>query len=173
MRDFLLSLAGTLTAFALAFAGVSALATPTSLPLPSINGPSIGDPLSNLYVFTSAYLAGNGYGASDLGSVSQTSGQSNCTSIASQNASMLHQVTTSAATGYVCLPTAYPGKVVTIYNATGQTIDIYSNAVSFVSGTTDKINETAGSTAYTGLTTHKTLVCTAAVGGHWGCGSIS
>lgn len=159
--------------FALVLLGALAYAGVTSLPYPTINGPFLGDSFNNLYTITQAYVTGAGLGASDLGSVSQTSGQANCTSIPSTAQSALHQVTTSAATGYVCLPTAYAGKFVMVFNATGQTIDIYSNATSYVTGTTDKINETAGSTAYTGLTTHKMLVCYAAVGGHWGCGSIS
>jgi hypothetical protein len=159
--------------FALVLLGALSYAAVTSLPLPAVNGPYLGDFGNNLYAITSNYLAGSGIGSVDLGSVSQTSAQANCTTIASVNSSELHQVTTSAGTGYVCLPTANPGKVVAVYNATGQTIDIYSNATSFTNGTTDKINETAGTTPYTGLTTHKTLICVAAVGGHWGCGSIS
>lgn len=172
MKSFLKGFAGALAGAALGFCA-AALAVPTTLPLPGINGPSIGDPLSNLYTLTSSYLAGSGYGAADLGSISQTSAQANCTSIASNNSSMLHQATTSASTGYVCLPTAFPGKVVWIANKTGQTVDLYSNATSYVPGTTDKINGTAGTTAYTGLTSGKTAVCIVPVGGLWYCGSIS
>jgi hypothetical protein len=172
MKSFLKGFAGALAGAALGFCAI-ALATPTSLPLPTTPGPFLGDFGNNLFTLTTAYLAGSGYGAADLGSVSQTSSQANCTTIASVNNSKLHQVTTSASTGYVCLPTANPGKMVIIYNATGQTIDLYSNATSYTAGTADKINETAGTTPYTGLTTHKTTICISAVGGHWGCGSIS
>jgi hypothetical protein len=174
MKNFLSSLAGALTGGLLLLASF-ALATPTTLPLPSVQGPFLGDFGNNLYTLTQSYIAGQGLGATDLGSVSQTSGQANCTAIgvSGMNYSTLHRVTTSASTGYVCLPTALAGRIVYIANATGQTIDLYSNAVSYTSGTADTINTTAGTTAYTGLTTHKMTICQSPVNGAWFCGSIS
>lgn len=160
--------------FALVLLGwLAALATPTTLPLPNIAGPYLGDFGNNLYTLTQAYQAGRGLGAIDLGSISQTSGQANCTTITSVNLSTLHRATTSASTGYVCLPTAYAGGVVYIANATGQTVDLYSNATSYTSGTADKINGTAGTTPYTGLTSGKLTICMSPVNGTWYCGSIS
>ena len=82
-------------------------------------------------------------------------------------------VTGSSGTGYICLPTAYSGHWQIIANATGQTIDIYSSAASYVAGTADTINTSAGTSAYTGLTTHKTAICFAYANGAWACGSIS
>ena len=160
-------------AFALVLLGALAgvLATPTTLPLPSIPGPFLGDFGNNLYTISQQYLAGQGHGALDLGSVSQTSGQANCTQIGVRGAndSMLFRVTTSAAAGYVCLPTAVAGRVVFISNATGQTINLYSNAVSFLTGTADTINTVAGTTLYAGLVTHATSICAAPVNGAWFC----
>jgi hypothetical protein len=60
-----------------------------------------------------------------------------------------------------------------IGNGAGLTIDLYSSATSYVSGTADTINGTAGTTAYTGLTTGKNALCFAANNGAWYCGSIS
>lgn len=137
---------------------------------PGTTGPWLGDNnfnINSLYV-AHARLAGLGYNPAL--SVSQTSGQANCTQL---NNDALQEVKTSASTGYVCLPTAVSGKVVMIGNASGQTIDIYSSATSYTSGTADKINGTAGTSAYTGLTSGKSTVCFAANNGFWYCGSIS
>ena len=151
-----------------------ALGAPTTLPLPAINGPYLGDSQNNLYTLSSSYLAGSGYGAVDLGSISQTVGQANCTQIGPTKSSLLHRATTSASTGYVCLPTATAGQVIYIANATGQLVDIYSNATSYAPGTADKINGTAGSTAYTGLTAANSLaVCVSPVNGNWYCTATS
>ena len=139
-------------------------------PLPGVNGPTLGDPLSNLYSLTQAYVNLAGLGNHTGLSVSQTSAQANCTQL-DNNA--LQNVSTSSSTGYVCLPTAYSGKVVMILNSTSSTIDIYSSAISFTPGTADTINTTAGTSAYTGLTTHKITICAAVANGAWGCGSIS
>lgn len=163
MKKVLLGLA-----IGLSIAGaVAALAAPTSLPYPSINGPSIGDPLSNLYTMVDAYGHGTGLFSKNGISVSQSSGQSNCTQLGSDE---LQQLATSASTGYVCLPTAAAGKLVMISNATGQSIDIYSSATSAVAGTADKINGTAGTSAYTGLTSSEAMtVCQAPKAGLWYC----
>ena len=143
-----------------------------SLPLPAVNGPYLGDALINLYTIAKAHLSGSGYGSgASVTVISQTSGQSNCTQTGLTN--MMHNLGTSASTGYICLPTAQSGRLVMYLNATGQTIDIYSSATSYVSGTADTINGTAGTTAYTGLTTGKNLICFSPLNGAWACGAIS
>lgn len=137
---------------------------------PTTAGPWLGDytfNISNLFVAHSR-LAGVGY--SPAISASQTSGQANCTQLLNDG---LQEIKTSASTGYVCLPTAQAGKMVFIGNASTQTIDIYSSATSFTSGTADTINGTAGTSAYTGLTSGKSAICFAANNGAWYCGSIS
>lgn len=158
--------------FALVLLGALAYAGVTTLPYPSVNGPFLGDSFNNLYTITQAYVTGSGLGAADLGSISQTSGQANCTQIgvSGQQQSTLHRATTSASTGYVCLPTARAGTIIYIANVTGQTVDLYSNAVSFTPGTADKINGTAGTTAYTALTSSVHYVtCFSPVNGNWYC----
>ena len=170
MKSFLYSLVGTLMGIALGVAGI-AFAANTTLPNPAINGPYLGDSGNNLYTLTQSFIGFNGLGAAQVATISQSSGQSNCTQLG--NLSALHQLETSASTGYVCLPTAIPGKMLVLGNATGQTIDLYSSAVSYVSGTADDINGTVGTTPYTGLTSGKSAVCFVPVGGLWYCGSIS
>jgi hypothetical protein len=140
------------------------------LPLPAVNGPYLGDQLNNLYAITQAYITGSGFGAHTKISASQTSGQANCTQL---DANAQQEITTSAGTGYICLPTAIAGKELNIGNGTTQTIDIYSSAVSAVAGTADTINGTAGTTAYTGLTGNKNTTCFAPSNGAWYCGSGS
>jgi len=151
--------------FALVFLGFIA-AYAAAIPLPAVNGPYLGDQLNNLYVVSQAYIAGSGHGAGSAMSVSQTSGQANCT--ATGKANMMHTIGTSASTGYICLPNALSGRLVMYFNATGQTVDVYG-----ANGTTDTINTTAGSTAYTSLVTHVSLICFAYKDGAWGCGVIS
>jgi len=171
--NFLSGLTGAVLG-SLLLASAAVWAVPTTLPLPAIPGPYLGDFGNNLYTLTQNYLAGSGHGAVNLGSVSQTSGQANCTQIgvSGQNDSTLFQVTTSASTGYVCLPTAIAGRVVYISNATTQTINLYSNPVSYTSGTADKINNVAGNTAYlNGIATLHTTICVAPTNGNWFCGS--
>jgi hypothetical protein len=141
-----------------------------ALVLPGVQGPYLGDFQTNLYTIVQAIQLDNGRNSHVGLSVSQTSAQANCTQL---DLSGLQEVKTSAGTGYVCLPTAVAGKVVRIGNASGQTIDLYSSAQSFVAGTADTINGTAGTTAYTGLTSGKTALCAAIANGAWYCGSIS
>lgn len=143
------------------------------LPFPAVNGPYLGDGNNNLYQITQAYVSGSGHGTGTGISASQTSGQTNCTATGLVN--MIHSITTSASTGYICLPTAYSGRQVVYYNSTTQTIDVYGSNTPFAGagGTNDTINGTTGSTAYTGLTTLKTMICHAYANGAWSCGSIS
>lgn len=154
-------------AFALVLLGVVAHAT---IPLPSVNGPSLGDASANIYSIVNAITQNSQMGFSSGLSVSQTSGQANCTQLGSN---ALQEIKTSAAAGYVCLPTAVAGKEVLIANATGQTINVYSSAASFASGTADTINGTAGTTAYTGLTTGKNADCFVPANGAWYCASAN
>jgi len=147
------------------------LAHAAQIPLPGVNGPYLGDQNNNLYTLTLSYIQNSGQGAHAGISASQTSGQVNCTQL---DSNALQQVTTSASTGYVCLPTAYSGKSILIGNGvSGQTIDIYSSATSYTSGTADTINGTAGTSAYTGLSTGKNTLCFAPANGAWYCSSGS
>jgi hypothetical protein len=137
---------------------------------PGTPGPWLGDSTFNINNLFRAIARGDGRAYAPSLSVSQTSGQANCTQL---NADNLQQITTSASTGYVCLPSGGAGKEIVIYNGTTQSISIYANATNAVSGTTDTINGTVGSTAYTGLTTLKTTTCYTVNNGVWSCGTTS
>lgn len=159
------------TSFALVALGFL-VARAATIPLPAVNGPYLGDNANNLYVITQSHIQGAGYGSGNaITTISQTSGQANCTQTGLSN--MMHYLETSASTGYICLPTANSGRIVMYLNATGQTIDVYSSAASYTAGTADKINGTAGTTAYSGLTSGKNLICFAPFNGLWACGAIS
>ena len=141
-----------------------------TLPLPGTPGPSLGDFTTNLYTLTKGVIAGSTVGVGSALSVSQSSGQSNCTQLGTVN--MVHVIGTSAGTGYVCLPAAIPGFYKVIQNTTAQSISIYgggSASSQFVPGTQDTINGTVGSTAYTGLGSHQQVICIVGVGGAWTC----
>lgn len=134
-------------------------------------GPWLGDYNFNINRLFSAHAQDNGMGYSPSLSVSQTSGQANCTQLQQDG---FIEIKTSASTGYICLPSAIAGKRVSIGNASTQTIDLYSSATPGVQGgSTDTINGTAGTTPYTGLTNGKSTYCFAANNGAWYCGSIS
>lgn len=134
---------------------------------PGTTGPWLGDSTFNISSLYTAHarLAGIGY-TSGI-SASQTSGQANCTQL---NNDGMQQVGTSASTGYVCLPTAVSGKIVMIAMVPAHTLDIYSSATSYVSGTADTINGTAGTTAYTTNSgTNEQTICFAPNNGAWSC----
>jgi hypothetical protein len=141
-----------------------------ALTLPGVQGPYLGDSQTNLYTIVQAIQQDSGRNSTVALSVSQTATQAGCTQL---DLNGLQEVKTSAGTGNVCLPTAVAGKVVRIGNASGQTINIFGSARTFTPGTQDTINGTAGTTAYTGLTSGKTALCAAIANGTWYCGSIS
>lgn len=153
--------------FALVMLGFVAHAT---IPLPSVNGPFLGDPNANIYSLTNAVTLNNQMGFHPTLSVSQTATQAGCTQL---DNNPLQEVKTSASTGSVCLPTAIAGRQMQIGNASGQTIDIFGSATTFTSGTQDTINGTAGTSAYTGLTTGKNADCFSPANGAWYCTSGS
>jgi hypothetical protein len=156
-----------LTASALAF-GVS-MALAQTLPLPGIPGPSLGDFNTNLYTLTKGVEAGSTVAVGVALSVSQTSGQANCTQFGQVH--MVHNIATSAGTGYVCLPPAIPGFFKVIQNNTTSAISIYGGGPGnqYVPGTQDTINGTTGSTAFTGLGSRQQAICIVGNGGAWNC----
>ena len=146
------------------------LASAQTLPLPGIPGPSLGDFNTNLYTLTKGVEAGSTVGVGSALSVDQSSGQSNCTQLGTVN--MVHDIKTSASTGYVCLPAAVPGFYKVIMNETGQSISIYGGGTSanqYLPGTQDTINGTVGSTPFTGLIAHAQAICVVGTGGAWTC----
>ena len=132
-------------------------------------GPWLGDSLLNLSTLWQALTYDNQVGYVNITSVSQTSGQANCTQLSGTTPMTNLASGASAGTGYICLPTATAGREYYIGNATGQTIDIYSSATTAVSGTQDTINGTTGTTPYTNLTSGKNANCFSPATGTWYC----
>lgn len=151
-------------AFALVLLGFAAHAT---LPLPAVQGPYLGDQNTNLTTIVNAINQDNQIAFTPSISASQTTTQAGCTVLVNP----MNNVATSASTGSVCLPTATAGREMFIGNGTTQTIDIFSNATPFTSGTQDTINGTAGTTAYAGLTSGKNTQCFSPQNGIWYCNS--
>ena len=139
--------------------------------LPAQTGPSLGTNEVNVYTLANAINLNNGIAFTTISTIDQTAGQANCTQLPVTSASF--NLATSAGTGYVCLPAAFPGREIFLGNATGQTIDLYGSAATAVSGTQDTINGTTGTTAYTGLTNGKNAQCFSPVIGAWFCSSGS
>ena len=134
---------------------------------PGVTGAWLGDSTFNIYTLWRNYTNSAGLSYTAGISASQTSGQANCTQL---NSDALQQVSTSASTGYVCLPTGVAGKKIVIAMVPAQTLDIYSSATSFVSGTADTINGSAGTSAYTTNTgSNKTTACYSVNNGAWEC----
>jgi hypothetical protein len=172
LSNFLSGLAGAVLG-SLVLAAASVWAVPTTLPLPAIPVPYLGDFGNNLSTLTQSYLAGSGHGTVNLGSVSQTNTQAACTPIGPANDSKLYVITTSASTGSVCLPTANAGKEVIISNASASTVNLYGSNIFAVPGTQDTINGSAGNNPYNKLITLMTAICVAPVTGKWNCGAFT
>jgi hypothetical protein len=157
-------------AFALVLLGFVAHANVSSLWggfTPSVTGPWLGDNAININTLWQAASQQIGVTYWPGLSVSQTTTQAGCTQLNKG----FSEVKTSASTGSVCLPTAIAGMDIMIGNASGQTIDIFSSVASYTVGTADTINGTAGTSAYTNLTTGKNVECFTPQNGAWYCSS--
>jgi hypothetical protein len=153
-------------AFALVLLGFLVAKAASVLPLPGTNGPSLGDPTTNIYSIEQSLQNNTFSNYSSVTTVSTTLTQAGCTQL---NGGMTFLTATLGGTGSVCLPTAKPAADVYIANNTGQTVNIYSSVTSWSSTQTDAINGTTGTTAYTNMTNGKSAECFAPAGGSWWC----
>ncbi len=153
-------------AFALVLLGAIAQAT---LQLPGVQGPFLGDQNTNLFSVAQAINLNNQNAFSTVAST--TSVQATCGVITNP----LNLITTSVATGSICLPPATAGRLVFIANATANAVNLFGSNTPFVPGTQDTINGTTGSTANTavlttaGATAPKQAFCFAPANGVWNC----
>lgn len=142
---------------------VGAIAAFSVLAPPSVQGPYLGDtsfpgnPGVNFYTLWNAISSDNQIAYQTVTGISTTVGQTTCTQIgntpiagqAPQPAVLYLSTVATAATGAVCLPTAFAGRELYIYNNTGQTINLYASSTSVIGGgTLDTINTVAGATAF-------------------------
>lgn len=135
---------------------------------PGTNGPWLGDNFYNINTLFTAQARDTGGGFSPNVSISQTVSQAGCTNAGND---AFIEIKTNATAGALCLPTAIAGKRTTIGNASGVTLTIFSNLVSFTPGTTDTINGAAGSSGYVMAAVNTLAVCAAANNGAWYCSS--
>lgn len=136
-----------------------------TLPLPGINGPSLGDTVTNLFTLTQSYVGALNLNFSPAVVAGPAATQATCFAIFNPH----NNVITSAANGALCLPTAFAGRDVLIGNASGQTLNIFGSNQPFVPGVQDTINGTTGSTAYASVITGKNAECFAPANGVWYC----
>lgn len=153
-------------AFALVTLGFLMAKAASVLPLPGTNGPSLGDPTTNLYSITQALQNNTFNNYYSVTTVSTTLTQAGCTQL---NYGMTFLTATLGGTGSVCLPTARPGADVYVADNTGQTVDIFSSVTAWSTTQTDAINGTAGTSAYTSMTNGLSVECFAPAGGSWWC----
>lgn len=95
-------------------------------------------------------------------------GQSACQLLASET--YLNEVDTVGTSGdSVCLPFALQGTSVLLRNAGGATLDLYAQSgTNGVTASTDTINGTSNSSAYT-VSNNTNAICFAAKNGVWSC----
>lgn len=128
------------------------------------NGPSLGSQNINPFTLATAIANNNQQNfATIVPGAANT--QSTCTVVATP----LVNIASSVANGSICLPKAIGGQTIKVLNTSGQTVNTFGSNSPFTTGTQDTINGTAGSTAYTGLTTGLSMVCFAPANGVWGC----
>lgn len=162
LRDML---AGAVVTFAAMFAA-TALAT---LQVPGVQGPFLGDQNTNFFSVANAINLNNQNAFSTL--TSTTALQASCGVITNP----LNVISTSVATGSICLPPAFAGRIVLIANATANAANLFGSNTPFLPGTQDTINGTTGSTANitvlptAGATTPKNAFCFAPANGAWFC----
>lgn len=150
---------------ALGFVLLGGLTVFAVLPAPTIQGPSLGDANTNIYSLQQAVTLNNQLGFSAAVTAGAANVQSTCTALVNP----VNNVTSSVANGSLCLPTATGGRVVQIGNGSGQTLNIFGSNSPFTSGTADTINGTAGTSAYTSVTSGKNADCFAPANGVWFC----
>jgi len=153
-------------AFALVILGFAAHAV---LVTPPVQGPYLGDNNTNLYTLQQAVSFNNQMQFATV--IPTLTTQAGCIQLSAAT----NQVNGSLSNGSVCLPAAVPGREIFIANnlTGGVSVNIFSSNNPAVVGTADTINGTAGSSAYTGLSTGKNSQCFSPSTGAWFCSSGS
>jgi hypothetical protein len=137
--------------------------------LPGTTGPSLGDFNVNVFTLAQAINLNNQNAVSSALTANNTASQATCTALVNP----LNQITASAATGSVCLPPAFAGRIVLITNTTANALNLYGSNTPQTSGTQDTINGTTGSTANTTVlpttSANKSTICFSPANGAWNC----
>lgn len=141
------------------------------LPLPSVTGPTLGDPTTNLYSIMQALQNNTTSNYYSFTTLTVNAGPNTATQL---QYGFNFLTAASGTTPSLVLPTAKPGAQILIANNTAQNLAIYASVSPYTVGLTDSINGTVGSTAYVPLTGTnggfaKTVDCIAPQGGNWWC----
>lgn len=158
-------------AFALVMVIAPVVYAGSVLPLPSVSGPSLGDPTTNISSIMQA-LQNNTY-SNYFSYTTLTIGASATTGATQMQYGVNFLTAASGTTPTVALPTAKPGANIIIINNTAQGLNIIASPNPFTVGLTDGINGTFGSpnTPYQNASNGKIADCWSPVGGSWWCAS--
>ncbi len=156
-------------AFALVWANVSYAGS--VLPLPSVSGPSLGDPTTNIYSIVQQLQNNTTSNFTSFTTLATVAGQATSTAIPYGFSFLTAAV---AITGSISLPTAKPGADISIVNNTGVGVAIFGSTSPFTPGGQDYINNVIGNTLNAGggpyfLGNGKTTQCIVPQGGFWWC----
>ncbi len=152
--------------FALILVGFLAAQGGSVLPLPSVSGPSLGDPTTNLYSVVQQLQLNQTSNFTSFTTL--TVGAGALTSTQLQPGFNLLTAASGTTPG-VTLPTAKPGSDVSVSNNTGQGLNIFAGAQPFTPNGVDYINNVAGTTPYVNTSNGKTAQCISPQGGSWWC----
>lgn len=141
------------------------------IPLPSVSGPSLGDPTSNLYTVIQGLQNNTYVNSFSYTTITVAAGQTTST-VLQYGMNFLTAAVGTTAT--MVMPTAKPGAELFIANNTGQGVALFGSNTPFVTGSQDFINNVAGNTVAAtppyGIGTSKTVVqCFVPQGGNWWC----
>ena len=158
-------------AFALALAGVSPGYAGSVLPLPSVSGPTLGDPTSNVYSIIQQLQLNTTSNFTSFTTLTVLAGQATSTQIP-YGFSFL--TAASGATVTVSLPKAMPGADISIANNTGQGVAVFGSPTPFTPGGQDYINNVIGNALAAGggpyrIGNGQTTQCIVPQGGNWWC----
>jgi hypothetical protein len=152
--------------FALVLVGFLAAQAGSVLPRPSVNGPSLGDPVTNLDSVVQALQNNTTSNFTSFTTLTVGAGAATSTALAY---GFNFLTAASGTTPGVTLPQAKPGADVVVVNNTGQGLNLFAGATPFTAGGIDYINGVAGTTPYVQTSNGKSVQCIVPQGGNWWC----
>ncbi len=144
------------------------------LPLPSVSGPSLGDPTSNIYSIIQQLQLNTTSNFTSFTTLTVAAGPLTATQL---QYGFNFLTAASGTTVSVVLPQAKPGAQILIANGTSQGIQVFAAVPTSTlpgsgAGSFDYINGSIGTTAYVNTSlTAKTVDCIVPVLGSWWCSS--
>ncbi len=141
------------------------------LPLPSVNGPSLGDPTTNIYTMMQQLQLNTTSNFTSFTTITVAAAQASATQMQFGYNFLTAAV---AVTGAIAMPTAKPGADVVIANNTGVGVAIFGSTAPFTPGGQDYINNVIGNSLAAGggpyrIGNGQTAECVVPQGGNWWC----